>query len=291
MYHTWLRSFHAVAREGGFTTGANAIGVGQPTVTAQVKSLEGAFDVGLFHRARKSAQLTDTGETLYAITRTLFGHQQEAIDFLRNAGNLAPRKLGIGAANPNGIMPLIKALRRQLPSFELSVTIEQRKEILRRLLDFEIDVAVIGRPPDAPKFATVFYRRLRVDVVAAENHPWADRKDIRIAELDGQPMIFWETESTTRQAFEAAARQADINIRTEMEINNKEAIREAVVLGLGLSIGAEIEFGSHRSLHWLHVRNAEMYIELNLTCLSQRRDRPTIKRFFEIAAETQNAKD
>ena len=170
MYHTWLRSFHAVAREGGFTTGANAIGVGQPTVTAQVKSLEGAFDVELFHRVGKSDQLTDTGETLYGVTQNLFGHQQEAIDFLRNAGKPAPRKLGIGAANPNGIMPLIKALRRQLPSFELSVTIKQREDILRRLLDFEIVVAVIGRPPDDPKFATVIYRRLSVDVVVAENH-------------------------------------------------------------------------------------------------------------------------
>jgi aminoethylphosphonate catabolism LysR family transcriptional regulator len=291
MYYTWLRSFHAVAREGGFTKGANTIGVGQPTVTAQVKSLESAFDVELFHRAGKSAQLTDTGETLYGITRTLFGYQQEAINFLRNTGQSRPRKLRIGAANPNGIMPLIKALRDQLPSFELSVTIEQREEILRRLLDFEIDVAAIGRPPDDPKFATVFYRKLRVDVVVAEDHPWAERQDIRIAELDGQPMILRETESTTRQTFEAAARKAGINIRTEMEINNREAIREAVVLGLGLSVGAEIEFGSHRSLRWLPVRDAEMFIELNLTCLSQRRDRPIIKRFFEIATETQNVKD
>jgi hypothetical protein len=61
-------------------------------------------------------------------------------------------------------------------------------------------------------------------------------------------MILRETKSTTRQAFEAAARQAGINIRTEMKINNREAAREAVILGLGLSFGAEIEFGSHRSL-------------------------------------------
>ena len=103
-------------------------------------------------------------------------------------------------------------------------------------------------------------------------------------------MILRETKSTTRQTFEAAARQAGINIRTEMKINNREAAREAVILGLGLSVGAEIEFGSHRSLRWLPVRDAEMYIELYLTCLSQRRDRPTIKRSFEIAAQTQTLK-
>ena len=125
----------------------------------------------LFHLAGKSARLTDTGETLYGITRTLFGYQEEAIDFLRYTGQSGAPKLRIGATNPNGIMPLIKALRDQLPSFELSATIEQHEEILRRLLDFEIDVAAIGRPPDDPKYTTVFCRRLRVDVMVAENHP------------------------------------------------------------------------------------------------------------------------
>ena len=94
-------------------------------------------------------------------------------------------------------------------------------------------------------------------------------------------MILRETKSTTRQTFEAAARRARINIRTELKINNREATREAVVLDLGLSVGAEIEFGSHRSLRWLPVRDAEMYIELYLTRLSQRRDRTTIKRLLK----------
>jgi DNA-binding transcriptional LysR family regulator len=50
MYYTWLRSFHIVAHESEFMKGTNAIGVGQPTVTAQVQSLKSAFGVELFHR-------------------------------------------------------------------------------------------------------------------------------------------------------------------------------------------------------------------------------------------------
>lgn len=49
-----------------------------------------------------------------------------------------------------------------------------------------------------------------------------------------------------------------------MEINNCETIREAVVHGLGISFGAETEFGSDRQLRWLSVSDAEIYIELNL---------------------------
>jgi DNA-binding transcriptional LysR family regulator len=50
MYYTWLRSFHIVAHESEFMKETNAIGVGQPTVTAQVQSLKSAFGVELFHR-------------------------------------------------------------------------------------------------------------------------------------------------------------------------------------------------------------------------------------------------
>ncbi|MED5356977.1 MAG: hypothetical protein VYD85_00955 [Pseudomonadota bacterium] len=52
----------------------------------------------------------------------------------------------------------------------------------------------------------------------------------------------------THQAFEKAARCASIDCRTEKEINNCEAIRKAVVLGLGISVGAETEIGSYRQL-------------------------------------------
>ena len=283
MHHTWLRSFHAVAQAGGFTKGANAIGVGQPTVTAQVKLLEETFNVELFHRIGKSARLTATGEALYRITRPLFGYQQEALDFLRRAGRPEAETLRLGAANPNGIMPLIKAVRDAAPEIELSIMIAERDDLLRRLLDFELDIAAIGLPPNDPKFLTAFYRRLRVHVEVAEDHPWATRREIHISELDDQPMILREPESTTRRAFEAAAKAAGITVRTEMEINNREAIREAVALGLGFGVGAEVEFGGHGKLRWLPVRGANMHIELNLTCLAQRRDRPSIHRFFEIA--------
>ena len=61
MYHKWLRSFHAVAREGGFTAASKVLNIGQPTITEQVKSLERQFRVELFHRRGRTVTLTDTG--------------------------------------------------------------------------------------------------------------------------------------------------------------------------------------------------------------------------------------
>lgn len=61
-------------------------------------------------------------------------------------------------------MPLITALKDQLPSFKLSVTIKQSSEMLGGLLDFEIDTAAISQPADDRKLATVFCRSHRAGI-------------------------------------------------------------------------------------------------------------------------------
>jgi len=74
MYELWLRSFHAVARHGGATAAADALGLSQPTVTEQVKALEGRFQVELFHRHGRRMTLTALGRSLYQITQDIAGH-------------------------------------------------------------------------------------------------------------------------------------------------------------------------------------------------------------------------
>ncbi|MEC7205692.1 MAG: LysR family transcriptional regulator substrate-binding protein, partial [Pseudomonadota bacterium] len=154
----------------------------------------------------------------------LFGCQQEAIDFLRNGGQIGVQKLRIGAAKPNAIMPMFKRLKDRLPNNDFSLTIERREEILRKLINLEIDVAAISRPPTDPRFETASHRRLPFDVVVPSDDPWADRECVTVAELNGQPIFLQEAKSTTCQAFETAARRAGIDLCTEMEFNNREAI-------------------------------------------------------------------
>ena len=88
-------------------------------MTARVRSLEETFDVELFLRIEITTKLTEAGETLFGITRTLFGCQQGAIDLLRNGGQIGGQKLRIGAANPNAIMPMVNRLKDRLSQCRL----------------------------------------------------------------------------------------------------------------------------------------------------------------------------
>ena len=82
MLHTQLRSFHAVAKEGGFTAASEAIHVGQSTISTQIKALEDTYGVTLFHRPGRKVQISDCGEALFKISQRIIKLEEEARDLL-----------------------------------------------------------------------------------------------------------------------------------------------------------------------------------------------------------------
>jgi len=76
MLYTSLRSFHAVASHGGFSSAARALNISQPTLSTQVKALEMQYNIELFSRSGRKVMLTPAGVELYKATVRL--HQSEA---------------------------------------------------------------------------------------------------------------------------------------------------------------------------------------------------------------------
>ncbi len=285
MYHNWLRSFHAVAREGSFTAASRVLNVGQPTISEQVRALEGRFGIELFHRRGRSVGLTAMGRQLLGFTQDIFGHEEEALRFLSAAQAFETGELSIGAANPYVVMGPTRDFLAHYPRIDVSVSVEHHEVVLQALLDFRMDVAVLGRVDTDPRFYVAPFRRCRVNVLVNAGHPWAGRRSVRIEELAGQDMILREARSTTRRALEDALAAAGVDIRVVMEINSREAIRDAVMLGLGIGVASEVEFLAHEDLRLVTIANADMYIDLNVTCLAERRDRPLIRAFVDMVEE------
>jgi DNA-binding transcriptional LysR family regulator len=109
MLYTQLRSFHAVATEGGFTAASKVLRVGQPTITSQVRALEDAFDVELFHRRGRRVFLSEAGEGLFAITKRMISQEREAIDYLNELSGFQSGHLRLGAVGPYNIIDMVSA--------------------------------------------------------------------------------------------------------------------------------------------------------------------------------------
>jgi aminoethylphosphonate catabolism LysR family transcriptional regulator len=284
---TQLRSFHAVARAGGFTGGARLLHISQPTVTTQVRFLEDTYGIELFHRRGHTVRLTPLGEQLYELAQRIFALEADTVHLLEDSGELRSGYLRVGAVGPFHVTEMLARFNQRFPGLQVSVRVGNSEDVLASLLDYQTDVAVLAQFTHDPRFHWVPYSRHPVVVFTHRSHRFAGRKRIGIADLEGEPMILREEGSTTRKAFDVAIRRAGVQPRVVMEIGSREAIREAVIKGVGIGVVSEIEFIPDPALRTVAVTGAQMYTHAHVVCLEERREGRLVKAFLDIVAELQ----
>lgn len=284
---TQLRSFHAVARAGGFTGGAKLLHISQPTVTTQVRFLEHTYGIELFYRRGHKVTLTPLGEQLYAMTQKIFALESETVHMLNDSGQLKSGHLRVGAVGPFHVTEMLAEFNQRYPGMQVSVRVGNSEAVLETLVSYQTDVAVLAHFTDDPRFHFVPYRRHPVMIFVHRSHRFAGRKSIRIKDLDGEGLILREVGSTTRKALEEALERAGVAPRVLMEIGSREAIREAVIKGVGIGAVSEIEYIPDPALCILRVRDADMYTHAHVVCLEERRGARLVKAFLGIVADLQ----
>lgn len=277
-----LRSFFAVARHGGFTAGARALHVSQPTVTSQVRSLETAYAVELFVRRGRGVALTAAGEALYAIAERIFEQEEEALALLQNTGELRAGRLRVGAVGPYHVMEMLAAFRSRHPAIDLAVSIGNSEQVVAALLDRSTDVAVLAQYAADARLHFVRFRSHRVVMFVPKDHRFARKRGIRLAELANEPLIVREPGSTTRKAMDEALRNAGIAPPIAMEIGSREAVREAVIRGLGIAAVSEIEFVPDERLHTVPIIDADVTTHAHVACLVERRESRVVAAFYDV---------
>jgi aminoethylphosphonate catabolism LysR family transcriptional regulator len=280
-----LRAFHAVAREGSFTTAARALGVTQPTVSSQVGVLEDTYGVRLFDRRGRQVVPTEIGDTLFAITQRLFSLEEEADEILTAARELDRGQIRVGADGPHHVIPILAAFNRRYPGLDVSLSMGNADTVLHDLRNYRIDVAVLAKVDEDPRLFAIPYRRSPLVLFVPRNHPWAKRTSIRLKEIADQRMILREAASVTRQIFQSALAKARIRPQAVMQIESREAVREAVAAGLGIGVVSQAEFDYDKRLTAVRVRDAQMEITEHVVCLQERRRLRIVRAFLEIVRQ------
>lgn len=277
-----LRAFHAVASAGGFTRAAQRLGVTQPTLSGQVKALEETYGVELIERRGRQLVLTEIGAALLDLTRRIFGLTEEAEQLLAAARGLERGHLRLGADAPYHVLPALSAFTKRYPKLRLSLSVGNSETLIRDLFDHRIDVAVVANlVPDA-RLHALPVRRDRLVLFVPKAHPWARRRSVRPAELAGERLVLREPGSSTRRVFETAMARAGVALEEVIEINSREAVREAVAAGLGIGVVSESEFGNDPRLVKVTLAEADLGATEYVACLAERRELRLIRAFLEL---------
>jgi LysR family transcriptional regulator, low CO2-responsive transcriptional regulator len=279
---TQLRSFHAVAVEGSFTRAAQSLHVSQPTVTTQVRQLEDLYKVELFHRTGRRVRPTELGERLLQLSRQIFGLESEAVQVLRDAGELKSGRLNVAAVGPSHVTKMLVAFNQRYPGIKVAVSTGNSQDVLDRLLDYSADVGVLAQVFKDKRFVSVPYSEHPVVVFCNADHRFARRRSIRTAELQGEKLILREQGSTTRKALEQALKAARVEPDVVMEVASREIIREAVAQGVGVAAVSAVEYVPGPGLHTVRISDAQVRTYAHVVCLAERRDMRMVRAFFDV---------
>jgi len=237
-----LRTFHLVVRHRSLTAAARHLGVTQPAVTQQIRRLEGALGLRLFRRDGRRIVPTEAGETLAAFTQRIFQLVDAARDALEGVVELRVGHLRLGASRTAGayyIGELLGRFKRRYPGVRVSLSVGNSQTILAGVLDFTLHAGLVaGRPAEAQLVALPLVRD-RLLVALPPGHPLARQASLTIRDLQGYPLILREPGSTTRRLIEEAGLAQGVTLEPTMELESNEAIKRAVMDGVGVAVLAQ----------------------------------------------------
>lgn len=284
MNMTQLRAFHTVAHERSFTGAARAVGTSQPTLSGQVKSLEDSYRIRLFERRGRGVQLTELGQSLYAVTNRLFALADEAEALLAGSKALTRGHLRVAADSAYHVIPILAQLKQRHSGLTFALSIGNSASVLKQLFDYEADVAVMAKMTSDPRLHTMEFRRDRLVLFVPRAHALARRRRIRLADLHGQELVLRERGSITREVFEQTLAERNVRPGNLVEVQTREGVREAVAAGFGIGVVFESEFGSDERFHPILVADADLAVSEYAICLHERRHIALVRAFLDIAA-------
>jgi DNA-binding transcriptional LysR family regulator len=234
-----LRIFYTVARLGSFSRAAEELRISQPSVSIQVADLERSLGVDLFEQLGKRIYLTDAGRVLEDYARRILNLVEEANSALAEVAGEYRGRLTIGASTTPGtyVLPrVIGAFQERFPNVTVTLDIANTRRIQERILRNELDVGIVGWEVSSHNLEVLPLLEDELVLVVPPGHQLAQAETVQAKVLRDQRVILRERGSGTREAAEAALRDAGVVLSPAMELGSNEAIKETVAAGLGVTI-------------------------------------------------------
>jgi DNA-binding transcriptional LysR family regulator len=236
-----LRYFAAVARHESFTLAARELNVAQPALSQQVRKLEQELGVELLRRTTRRVELSEAGELALArATRTLAEADalRAEMDELRG---LTRGTLTVGMLPAVGQLdaaPILAAFSADYPGIEVRLVEDTLVEALALLRADRLDLAFALILPEEAGEGVAGEKLFEEELVVmvAEGHRLAKRRSVRIADLDGEPLITFLAGSALRQQLDVQLEQAGMQRSPAFESNHINTLRALVAHGLGVSL-------------------------------------------------------
>jgi DNA-binding transcriptional LysR family regulator len=228
-----LKSFSKAAKQTHLT---------QPSVSGYIASLESLLATTLFDRHKREVTPTQAGRLFYGYAKDLLAMKEEAVNEINLFLGRKRGSLSLGGSTIPGqyILPNILGQFKTLyPEVKIYLHIRDTQQIIELILQEKIEMGAVGAKIDESKLIFMPFTKDELVLAIPTSYYLPKKEKSPFAILKGIPFIMREDGSGTRIAIERFLNQKGIdinNLNVVAELGSTEAVRQAIINGIGVSI-------------------------------------------------------
>lgn len=234
-----LRYVVAVARTGTFSRAAEMCHVAQPSLSQQIQKLEEELGHRLFDRTRREAKLTPQGEAFLRRAVRILDEADAARREASETSDLARGTLRMGVLPtiaPYLLRDSLAGFRRKFPGIEIAIEEDMTGQLVKQLLAYEIDFAIVSRPVDEDRLEVRELFREELKLALPAGHRLAKKATVSAGDLRSEPLIVMRPGHCLSEQVLGFCERRGISPKVSFRGAQIETIRTLVRAGAGISL-------------------------------------------------------
>lgn len=233
-----LRVFTIVAEKRSITKAAEELNMTQPAVSIQLNNLQAQFDIPLTEVIGRKLHVTDFGEELYKIAEKILEDIDTIAYHTNSFKGMLSGKLKISVVSTGKyVMPyFLKDFLKANPKIDLAMDVTNKAQVIESLEENKVDFSLVSVLPKMVRVDEEVLMQNKLVLTAAADDEMKFKKQLDKEVFHDLPLIFREEGSGTREVMQQYFKKADIVPKVKLELTSSEAVKQAVIAGLGYSI-------------------------------------------------------
>jgi len=280
-----LRVFLKVTQTKSITRASEELHMTQPAVSIQLKNFQDQFEIPLIEVIKKRIYVTDFGHEVAASAERILGEVNDIkYKALAYNGFLSGKlKLSVVSTGKYVIPYFIADFLKQNPGVELALDVSNRTKVIESLAKNETDFALVSLMPENLKLNSIRLLENKLYLVGNSEY---NTKQLKSASFwESNSIIFREEGSATRLMMEHYLNNRGINVKRRLELTSNEAVKQAVVAGIGCSIMPLIGLKNEvdkKQIQILKAKDLPIITNWELVWLEEKKLSPVAKAFIQF---------
>jgi len=286
-----LAAFCEVVDRKSFSQAAERLGVTQPAVSLQIRSLENRLGTKLLDRSGRRVEPTESGQRLYRAAQRMLAVEGQLLDELAGEDGALRGELTLGASTgPGGtVVPvLLGEFQSEHPELTVALSISDTSRVIEQVAERELELGIVGASPRHRGVVFEPFFRDEVILVVPPDHRFAG-KEVTLDQLREEPLILMQEGAGVRQVIEDELRRGPVRLRdldVRLELGLQESVKSAAAAGFGATfisrsgVDAELAAGT---LATARVKGLEPAREISLVRPAGRSPSRAAEAFVEFA--------